>query len=108
MTTMGADEFASNGDANAAAGIGLRLQKDFARVFAEGNEDSNEVLWPVQHKSNMAYNSPGAPRDATGDNMLNHMFIGYYERKPGLVRDVFYGRPFSRAATTGAPTLAPL
>ncbi len=85
---------------NTAAGIGLSLQTDFARVFAEGNEDNSEVLWSVQHTSNLAYNGPGAASGATGDNTLNYLFIGYYERKPGLVRDVFYGRPFNRAVTT--------
>ncbi len=83
-----------------AAGIGLSLQTDFARVFAEGNEDNSEVLWSVQHTSNLAYNGPGAASGATGDNTLHYMFIGYYERKPGLVRDVFYGRPFNRAVPT--------
>ncbi|TCD05899.1 RagB/SusD family nutrient uptake outer membrane protein [Pedobacter frigidisoli] len=83
-----------------ASSIGLGLQADFARVFAEGNEDNSEVLFSVQHTSNLAYNGPGAPSGATGDNMLNHLFIGYYERKPGMVRDVFYGRPFNRAVPT--------
>ena len=83
-----------------AAGIGLSLQTDFARIFAEGNEDNREVLWSVQHTSNLAYNGPGAASGATGDNTLHYMFIGYYERKPGLVRDVFYGRPFNRAVPT--------
>lgn len=83
-----------------SAGIGLSLQTDFARVFAEGNEDNSEVLWSVQHTSNLAYNGPGAASGATGDNVLHYMFIGYYERKAGMVRDVFYGRPFNRAVPT--------
>lgn len=83
-----------------ASSIGLSLQTDFARIFAEGNEDNSEVLWSVQHTPNLAYNGPGAASGATGDNTLNYMFIGYYERKPGLVRDVFYGRPFNRAVPT--------
>lgn len=83
---------------NTAAGIGLGLQTDFSSVFAEGNEDNNEVLWSVQHTPNLAYNGPG--NASTGDNVLNHMFIGYYERKPPMLRDVFYGRPFNRAVPT--------
>ncbi len=83
-----------------AAGIGLSLQTDFSKIFAEGNEDNSEVLWSVQHTANLAYNGPGAASGATGDNTLNYLFIGYYERKPGLVRDVFYGRPFNRAVPT--------
>jgi starch-binding outer membrane protein, SusD/RagB family len=83
-----------------ATGIGLSLQTDFSKIFAEGNEDNSEVLWSVQHTSNLAYNGPGAASGATGDNTLNYLFIGYYERKPGLIRDVFYGRPFNRAVPT--------
>jgi hypothetical protein len=83
-----------------AAGIGLSLQTDFGRVFAEGNEDNSEVLWSVQHTSNLAYNGPGAASGATGDNTLDYLFVGYYERKPAMVRDVFYGRPFNRAVPT--------
>lgn len=85
---------------NTATGIGLGLQTDFSRVFAEGNEDNNEVLWSVQHTSNLAYNGPGSASGSTGDNTLHYMFIGYYERKPAMVRDVFYGRPFNRAVPT--------
>ena len=83
-----------------AASIGLGLQPDFGRVYAEGNEDNTEVLWSVQHTSNLAYNGPGGPSGSTGDNTLNYLFIGYYERKPGMIRDVFYGRPFNRAVPT--------
>jgi hypothetical protein len=83
-----------------AAGVGLSLQSDFSKIFAEGNEDNSEVLWSVQHTPNLAYNGPGAASGATGDNVLHYMFIGYYERKAGMVRDVFYGRPFNRAVPT--------
>lgn len=83
---------------NTAAGIGLSLQTDFGKVFAEGSEDNSEVLFSVQHTSNLAYNGPN--NNASGDNVLNHMWVGYYEKLPGMVRDVFYGRPYSRCAPT--------
>jgi hypothetical protein len=27
----------------------------------------------------------------SADNVLNHMWVGQYEKRPGMVRDVFYG-----------------
>src|SRR4030095_9874906 len=36
----------------------LSLLSDFAKVFAEGNEENSEVIWTVQHTSSIAYNGP--------------------------------------------------
>lgn len=77
---------------------GMSLMQDFGDVFAEGNENSNEVLWNVQHTSNLAYNGPNNSGGA--DNVLNHMWVPQYELRPGMMRSVIYGRPYIRCSPT--------
>lgn len=77
---------------------GMSLLPDFAQVYAEGNENSSEVLWSVQHTPNLAYNGPNNSGGA--DNVLNHMWVPQYELQPGMKRDVFYGRPYIRCVPT--------
>lgn len=77
---------------------GASLLPDFADVFMEGNESSSEVLWTVQHTSNLAYNGPNNSGGA--DNVLNHMWVPQYELRPGMKRDVIYGRPYIRCVPT--------
>lgn len=82
-----------------SAGLGLSLLPDFKDIFREGNENNNEVLWTVQHTSNYAYNGPN--NSAAGDNVLNHMFVGQYEKKKGgMIRSMEYGRPYIRVMPT--------
>ncbi|HEV8286468.1 MAG TPA: RagB/SusD family nutrient uptake outer membrane protein [Chitinophagaceae bacterium] len=80
----------------------LALLPDFAKVFAEGNEENSEVIWTVQHTSSIAYNGPNnsGVSNFSADNVLNHMWVGQYEKRPGMVRDVFYGRPYIRCTPT--------
>jgi starch-binding outer membrane protein, SusD/RagB family len=80
----------------------LALLPDFGKVFSEGNEDNTEVIWTVQHTSNIAYNGPNnsGVSNFSADNVLNHMWVGQYEKRPGMVRDVFYGRPYIRCTPT--------
>ncbi|HWI93065.1 MAG TPA: RagB/SusD family nutrient uptake outer membrane protein [Flavisolibacter sp.] len=87
---------------NNRAALQLSLLPDFGKVFLEGNEDNSEVLWTVQHTSNIAYNGPNnsGVSNFSADNVLNHMWVGQYEKRPGMVRDVFYGRPYIRCIPT--------
>ena len=87
---------------NDRGALGLSLLPDFAKVFAEGNEDNSEVIWTVQHTANIAYNGPNnsGVSNFSADNVLNHMWVGQYEKRPGMVRDVFYGRPYIRCTPT--------
>jgi hypothetical protein len=77
---------------DASGSLGLGLLPDFASVFAEGNEASKEVLWSVQHTSNLTYNN--------NSNELNFHYVMGYENFPGLVRSMAYGRPFARVQLT--------
>ena len=87
---------------NDRGALGLSLLPDFGRVFAEGNEENSEVIWTVQHTSNIAFNGPNnsGVSNFSADNVLNHMWVGQYEKRPGMVRDVFYGRPYIRCIPT--------
>lgn len=77
----------------------INLLQDFGKVFAEGNENNSEVLWTVQHTSNIAYNGPN--NSGGTDNVLNHMWVPKYETfVPGMQRDVINGRPYIRAIPT--------
>lgn len=75
-----------------SGGLGLGLLPDFASVYAEGNEGSKEVLWSVQHTTNLTYNN--------NSSELNFHYIMGYENFPGLVRSMAYGRPFARVELT--------
>jgi starch-binding outer membrane protein, SusD/RagB family len=87
---------------NNKASLQLSLLPDFGKVFAEGNEENSEVIWTVQHTSSIAYNGPNnsGVSNFSADNILNHMWVGQYEKRPGMVRDVFYGRPYIRCIPT--------
>ncbi|EDM37628.1 putative outer membrane protein [Pedobacter sp. BAL39] len=74
------------------ATLNLGLLPDFGSVFAEGNEASREVLWSVQHTSNLTYNGIS--------NELNFHYVMGYENFPGLVRSMAYGRPYGRVQLT--------
>ncbi|MGZ3819361.1 MAG: RagB/SusD family nutrient uptake outer membrane protein [Flavisolibacter sp.] len=72
--------------------LGLGLQQDFGKIYAEGNESNNEVLWTIQHTSNTVYN---------GTNDLCYYWVPKYEiLVPGMKRDVVNGRSYNRAVPT--------
>jgi hypothetical protein len=83
---------------NSSASLGLSLLPDFGKVFAEGNEGSSEVLWTVQHTADIAFNGPNNSGGA--DNVLNHMWVPQYEKQPGMIRSLQYGRPYIRCIPT--------
>ena len=87
---------------NSKGSLGLSLLSDFGKIFNEGNETNDEVLWTVQHTPNIAYNGPNnsGVTNFSADNVLNHMWVPQYEKRPGMVRDVFYGRPYIRCIPT--------
>ncbi|OQP67581.1 RagB/SusD family nutrient uptake outer membrane protein [Niastella populi] len=84
------------------ASLGLNLVADFGKIFAEGNEENEEVLWSVQHTTNIAYNGPNNSgiSNFSADNVLNHMWVGQYEKRPGMIRSTPYGRPYIRCVPT--------
>jgi hypothetical protein len=87
---------------NTRGTYGLSLLPDFAKVYEEGNEANSEVIWTVQHTSNLAFNGPNnsGVSNFSADNVLNHMWVPQYERQPGMVRSTQYGRPYIRCTPT--------
>jgi hypothetical protein len=85
---------------NVAPAGGLKLQLDFASVYAEGNEANSEVLWTVQHTPTLAYNGSPTQNNSGPDNLLCHLFAPKYEVQPGMQRSTLYGRPYIRVVPT--------
>lgn len=90
---------------NVIANYGFRLLPDFASVFVQGGGEINdEVIFAVQYTADPLTNASSSPvangGGNTGGNNL-HLFFGMqYDVQPGMVRDIFYGRPFKRLRPT--------
>lgn len=82
-----------------SASLGLGLLPDFGSVYQEGNESNSEVLWTIQHTTNIPYNGPN--NSSGTDNVLVHMWVPKYETfVKGMQRDILNGRPYIRAIPT--------
>ncbi|TDX01102.1 RagB/SusD family nutrient uptake outer membrane protein [Dinghuibacter silviterrae] len=79
---------------------GVYLLQDFGQVYAEGNEANNEVLWSVQHTTNLAYNGSATQNNSGPDNLYCHFWVPKYEVEPGMQRSTLYGRPYIRWVPT--------
>ena len=91
---------------NVINNYGFKLLPDFASVFTQGaGEINDEVIFAVQYTSDPLTNAAPAPLNNsldgnTGGNNL-HLFFGMqYDVQAGMVRDIFYGRPFKRLRPT--------
>ncbi|MDZ7899320.1 MAG: RagB/SusD family nutrient uptake outer membrane protein [Arcicella sp.] len=79
---------------------GFRLQDDFASVFDENNQENSEIVFAVQYTSDPLTNLTNNTGAANGGNNL-HLFFGMtYDVQAGMLRDIFYGRPFRRLRPT--------
>ncbi len=77
---------------NVVNNYGFKLQADFASVFDIANQENSEVVFAVQYTTDPLTNGVG--------NEL-HLFFGMqYDVQAGMVRDIFYGRPFKRLRPT--------
>lgn len=86
---------------NVISNYGFKLLPDFASVFAQGaGEISDEVIFAVQYTSDALTNVNSANTlNGNGNNL--HLFFGMqYDVQPGMVRDIFWGRPFKRLRPT--------
>ncbi len=78
----------------------FRLLDDFAAVHDENNQLNSEVVFAVQYTTDQITNATNAGGEGGGGNNL-HLFFGMqYDTQAGMVRDVFYGRPFKRLRPT--------
>ena len=103
--TRASSKFAEASDyANAATlcsnvinNYGFKLLPDFASVFLQGSGEKNsEVIFSVQYTSDPLTNGVSADQG----NKLHLYFGMQYDVQAGMVRDIFYGRPFKRLKPT--------
>ena len=87
---------------------GLALQTSYAALWNMSNQVNKEIIWAVNYSTNLSLNDfqgpagaivyPGGhPRGAHNGHL---MFLQKYDVRPGMVRDIPYGRPFSRYLPT--------
>jgi starch-binding outer membrane protein, SusD/RagB family len=78
----------------------FKLQDDFASVFDENNQENSEIVFAVQYTSDPLTNLTNNTGAVNGGNNL-HLFFGMtYDVQAGMLRDIFYGRPFRRLRPT--------
>ena len=97
-----ADDFQKAADlcTNLITKYSFRLLDDFAAVHNEDNQQNAEVVFAVQYTTDMIANATNVGGEGGGGNNL-HLFFGMqYDTQAGMVRDVFYGRPFKRLRPT--------
>jgi starch-binding outer membrane protein, SusD/RagB family len=105
-TAKASDDFknaaatAANLISTVAPANGVKLLPDFGKVCAQGNETNSEVLWAVEHTSNISYNGSATQNNSGPDNLYVHLFVSRYELQPGMQRDIINGRPYARVMPT--------
>ena len=77
---------------NVIKNYGIKLLSDFGRVYEEGNESNEEVIFSCQYTYDPLTNSTG--------NNSHVFFLMEYDVLPGMIRDVVNGRPFKRYKPT--------
>ena len=97
-----ADDFQKAADlcTNLITKYTFKLLDDFAAVHNEDNQQNAEVVFAVQYTTDQISNATNVGGEGGGGNNL-HLFFGMqYDTQAGMVRDVFYGRPFKRLRPT--------
>jgi hypothetical protein len=79
---------------------GFKLTDDFADVHDENNQLNSEVVFAVQYTTDQITNATNVGGEGGGGNNLHLYFGMQYDTQAGMVRDVFYGRPFKRLRPT--------
>jgi starch-binding outer membrane protein, SusD/RagB family len=79
---------------------GFSLLSDFAAVHNEDNQQNAEVVFAVQYTTDMIANATNVGGEGGGGNNLHLYFGMQYDTQAGMIRDVFYGRPFKRLRPT--------
>jgi hypothetical protein len=101
-TSKAADDFQKAADlcSGLITKYGFKLLDDFAAVHDENNQINSEVVFAVQYTTDMIANLTNAGGEGGGGNNLHLYFGMQYDTQAGMVRDVFYGRPFKRLRPT--------
>lgn len=70
-----------------------RLLPDVSAVFAQGNEQNDEMIFAAQYINDLIYNGDGP-------NNASRFFLMEYDKQPGLQRDLANGTPWKRFRPT--------
>ncbi|MCJ8164963.1 RagB/SusD family nutrient uptake outer membrane protein [Pontibacter sp. E15-1] len=70
-----------------------RLLPDVANVFAQGNEQNDEVIFAAQYINELIYNGDGP-------NNASRFVLMQYDIEPGMKRDLTNGTPWKRFRPT--------
>jgi len=101
-TVKAADDYskAATYAQNVINNYGFKLLPDFASVFEQGaGEVNDEVIFAVQYTTDPLTNISDPTTNGNGNNL--HLLFGMqYDVQAGMVRDIFYGRPFKRLKPT--------
>ncbi|MCP9756582.1 RagB/SusD family nutrient uptake outer membrane protein [Lacihabitans sp. CCS-44] len=97
-----ADDFQKASDlcTNLITKYTFKLLDDFAAVHNEDNQQNAEVVFAVQYTTDMIANATNVGGEGGGGNNLHLYFGMQYDTQAGMIRDVFYGRPFKRLRPT--------
>jgi starch-binding outer membrane protein, SusD/RagB family len=101
-TSKAADDFQKAADLCSVliSKYGFKLLDDFAAVHDENNQQNAEVVFAVQYTTDQITNATNAGGEGGGGNNLHLYFGMQYDTQAGMIRDVFYGRPFKRLRPT--------
>jgi starch-binding outer membrane protein, SusD/RagB family len=101
-TSKAADDFQKAADlcSGLITKYGFKLLDDFAAVHDENNQQNSEVVFAVQYTTDQITNATNIGGEGGGGNNLHLYFGMQYDTQAGMVRDVFYGRPFKRLRPT--------
>jgi starch-binding outer membrane protein, SusD/RagB family len=96
------DDFQKAADlcSNLLTKYGFKLVDDFGALHDENNQKNSEVVYAVQYTTDQLTNATNAGGEGGGGNNLHLYFGMQYDTQAGMVRDVFYGRPFKRLRPT--------
>lgn len=72
---------------------GYRLLPDIAEVFAQGNEQNDEVIFAAQYINDLLFNGDGP-------NNASRFVLMEYDVQPGMKRDLVNGTPWKRFRPT--------
>jgi starch-binding outer membrane protein, SusD/RagB family len=101
-TSKAADDFQKAADLTTGliTKYNCKLLDDFAAVHDENNQLNSEVVFAVQYTTDMITNLTNVGGEGGGGNNLHLYFGMQYDTQAGMIRDVFYGRPFKRLRPT--------
>ncbi len=83
---------------------GYKLLTNYADLWRMNNLVNSEIVYAVNYSVNQAYDDALTtfyPQGhSRGGNNAHLMFLMIYDKQPGMVRDITYGRPFNRYMPT--------